>query len=197
MEEGLRERTRRAVRAELAEVAIGLFVRQGFDDTTVEDIARAAGMTKRSFFRYFPTKEDVVFDGVDLTAEKVVADIAARPVEEDPWDSLHHVLRAWQEEIHAGEQVLATLRLIEATPALVGRLHQRRTEWRRRVSDALQGRPGADIDAYTADLLTNAATAVLDAVSSQWVRSNGRANRSALLEQGFVQLHVQRSLRQA
>ncbi|WP_239768979.1 TetR family transcriptional regulator [Streptomyces sp. CL12-4] len=197
MEEGLRERTRRAVRAELAEVAIGLFVRQGFDGTTVEDIARAAGMTKRSFFRYFPTKEDVVFDGVDLTAEKVVADIAARPAEEDPWDSLHHVLRAWQEEIHAGEQVLATLRLIEATPALVGRLHQRRTEWRRRVSDALQGRPGADIDAYTADLLTNAATAVLDAVSSQWVRSNGRANRSALLEQGFVRLHVKRNMRPA
>ncbi|MFJ8806354.1 TetR family transcriptional regulator [Streptomyces sp. NPDC102490] len=194
MEEGLRERTRRAVRAELADVAIGLFVRQGFDDTTVEDIARAAGMTKRSFFRYFPTKEDVVFDGIDLTGEKVVADIAARPAEEDPWDSLRQVLRAWQEEIHAGEQVLATLRLIEATPALVGRLHQRRAEWRRRVSDALRNRPGAGIDAYTADLLTNAATAVLDAVSSQWVRSNGRANRSALLEQGFRQVHVNRDL---
>ncbi|MET7322776.1 TetR family transcriptional regulator [Streptomyces sp. NPDC005549] len=197
MEEGLRERTRRAVRAELAEVAIGLFVRQGFDDTTVEDIARAAGMTKRSFFRYFPTKEDVVFDGVDLTGAKVVGDIAARPAEEDPWDSLHHVLRAWQEEIHASEQVLATLRLIEATPALVGRLHQRRVEWRRRVSEALQSRPGAGIDAFTADLLTNAATAVLDAVSSQWVRSNGQANRSALLEQGFTQVHVRLDLRQA
>ncbi|MFH9569352.1 TetR family transcriptional regulator [Streptomyces sp. NPDC017454] len=190
MKEGLRERTRRAVRAELAEVAIGLFTHQGFDETTVEDIARAAGMTKRSFFRYFPTKEDVVFDGVDLTGEKVVADIAARPADEDPWDSLHHVLRAWQEEIHASEQVLETLRLIEATPALVGRLHQRRTEWRRRVSDALQDRPGAAIDPYTADLLTNAATAVLDAVSSQWVRSDGQANRPALLDQGFMQIHV-------
>ncbi|MBO8191841.1 TetR family transcriptional regulator [Streptomyces oryzae] len=197
MGEGLRERTRRAVRAEIAEVAIGLFVRQGFDNTTVEDIAQAAGMTKRSFFRYFATKEDVVFDGVDLTGEKVVADIAARPAEEGPWECLQHVLGAWQEEIHASEQVLATLRLIEATPALVGRLHQRRTEWRRRVSDALQGRPGVDIDAYTADLLTNAATAVLDAVSSEWVRSDGKAKRSALLEQGFRQLHVDPNLRQA
>ncbi|WP_063802690.1 MULTISPECIES: TetR family transcriptional regulator [unclassified Streptomyces] len=190
MKNGLRERTRRAVRAELAEVAIGLFTRQGFDETTVEDIARAAGMTKRSFFRYFPTKEDVVFDGVDLTGEKVVADIAARPADEDPWDSLHHVLRAWQEEIHASQQVLETLRLIEATPALVGRLHQRRTEWRRRVSDALHDRPGAEIDPYTADLLTNAATAVLDAVSSQWVRSDGQANRPALLDQGFLRIRV-------
>jgi AcrR family transcriptional regulator len=197
MKDGLRERTRRAVRAELAEVAIGLFAHQGFDETTVEDIARAAGMTKRSFFRYFPTKEDVVFDGVDLTGEKVVADIAARPADEDPWDSLHHVLRAWQEEIHAGEQVLGTLRLIEATPALVGRLHQRRTEWRRRVSDALQDRPGAEIDPYTADLLTNAATAVLDAVSSQWVRSDGQADRPALLDQGFTQIRIVHSTPQA
>ncbi|XRQ10067.1 TetR family transcriptional regulator [Actinomadura welshii] len=196
MQEGLRERTRRAVRAELAEVAIGLFSRQGFEETTVEDIARAAGMTKRSFFRYFPTKEDVVFDGVDLTGEKVVADIAARPADEHPWDSLHHVLRAWQEEIHASERILDTLRLIEATPALVGRLHQRRTEWRRRVSDALQHRPGADIDSYTADLLTNAATAVLDAVSTQWMRSDGHANRPALLDRGFMQIHVDSSTRQ-
>ncbi|WP_280437157.1 TetR family transcriptional regulator [Nocardia carnea] len=190
MTEGLRERTRRAVRAELAEVAMGLFTRKGFDETTVEEIAGAAGMTKRSFFRYFPTKEDVVFDGVDLTGEKVVADIAARPVGEDAWESLHLVLGAWQGEIQAGEQILATLRLIEATPALVGRFHHRRTEWRQRVSEALRNRPGADIDAYTADLLTNAATAVLDAVSSEWVRSGGKADRTALLDRGFGQIDV-------
>ncbi|MFH8709566.1 TetR family transcriptional regulator [Streptomyces rubrogriseus] len=196
MKEGLRERTRRAVRAELAKVAIDLFARQGFDETTVEDIARVAGMTKRSFFRYFPTKEDVVFDGIDLTGESVVADIAMRPAGEGPWECLRQVLQAWQEEIHASEQALATIRLIEATPALAGRLHQRRTEWHRRVSDALRDRPGTDLDPYTADLLTNAATAVLDAVSSQWARSDANADRPALLDQGFNQVHVDLSPRQ-
>ncbi|MGY6653707.1 TetR family transcriptional regulator [Amycolatopsis sp. TRM77291] len=192
MSEGLRERARRVVRAEIAEIAIDLFTRQGFENTTVDQIARAAGMTKRSFFRYFPTKEDVVFDGVDLTGEDVVADIAARPADEDPWDSLHHVFRARQDDIQASEQVLVTLRLIEATPALVGRLHQRRAEWRRRVSDALKDGRGAEIDAYTADLLTNTATAVLDAVSSHWVRSGGKSDRRRLLDQGFTQVHVAR-----
>ncbi|NED17799.1 TetR family transcriptional regulator [Streptomyces sp. SID9913] len=118
------------------------------------------------------------------------ADIAARPAGEGPWECLHQVLRAWQDEIHASEQVLATIRLIEATPALAGRLHRRRTEWRRRVSDALQDRPGTGLDPYTADLLTNAATAVLHAVPSQWARSNGTADRSALLDQGFHQVPV-------
>ncbi|SDU37303.1 TetR family transcriptional regulator [Amycolatopsis keratiniphila] len=185
MPEGLRERTRRAVRAELAEVAIDLFARQGFEETTVDEIARAAGLTKRSFFRYFPTKEDAVFDSIDVTGENVVAAIGARPAEEDPWTSLQHVLRHWQEEIHASERTLATHRLIETTPALGGRLHQRRTEWRRRVSDALRDRPGAGLDGFTADLLTNAATAVLDAVSAEWLRSGGTADRVTLLDRGF------------
>lgn len=193
MSEGLRERTRRAVRAELAEVAIGLFARQGFEETTVEEIARAAGLTKRSFFRYFPAKEDVVFDGIDLTGEKVVADLGARPAEEDPWASLQHVLRRWQEEIHASERTLATLRLIETTPALGGRLRQRRAEWRQRVSDALRDRPGAGLDAFTADLLTNAATAVLDAVSSAWLRSGGTADRLSLLDRGFARVRLAES----
>lgn len=196
MTEGLRERTRRAVRAEIAQVALDLFIRKGFDETTVEEIADSAGMTKRSFFRYFPTKEDVVFDGIDLTGEKIVTGIAARPPEENSWTALHHVLRAWQDEIHTGERVLATLRLIETTPALIGGLHHRRTEWRRRVGEALQSRPGANIDAYTADLLTNTATAVLDAVSSEWVRSGGKVDRSALLDQGFGQIHVGPTARQ-
>ncbi|TNM27534.1 TetR family transcriptional regulator [Streptomyces sedi] len=178
------------MRAELAAMATDLFARQGFDETTVEDIAQAAGMTKRSFFRYFPTKEDVVFDGIDLTGESVVADIAARPADEGPWECLHQVLRAWQEEIHASERALATMRLIEATPALTARLLQRRTEWRRRVSDALRSRPGAELDPYTADLLTNAATAVLDAVSGQWARADGDADRRALLDRGFDQVRV-------
>lgn len=190
MNEGLRERARRAVRAEIAEVAAELFTRQGFENTTVDEIAQAAGMTKRSFFRYFPAKEDVVFDRVDLTGESVVAEIAARPASESPWECLHHVLRTWQESIHASEEVLATLRLIEATPALTGRLHHRRIEWRRRVGEALRNRPGSDLDAYTADLLTNAATAVLDAVSSEWARSGGKKDRRALLDQGFNRLHV-------
>ncbi|MFI5720837.1 TetR family transcriptional regulator [Nocardia sp. NPDC051750] len=193
MAEGLRERTRRAVRAELTEVAIGLFARQGFEATTVEEIARAAGMTKRSFFRYFPTKEEAVFGGIDLTGEQVIADLAARPAGEDPWDSLHFVLRNWQDEIHASEQMLAVLRLVEVTPALGGRLHQRRAEWRQRVSDAVRQLPGAEIDSFTADLLTNTAVAVLDAVSGEWLRSGGTADRAALLDRGFALARVRES----
>ena len=58
--DGLRSRVRRAMRAEVAAAALELFITQGFDNTTIDQIAAAAGMSRSSFFRYFPTKEDTV-----------------------------------------------------------------------------------------------------------------------------------------
>lgn len=150
---------------------------------------QAAGLTKRSFSRYFPAKEDAVFGGVEGTGEQVVDDIRARPGDEDPWRSLHQVLRRWQ-QIHASEQALASLRLIESTTSLRARLHEKRAHWRQQVSDALRDRPDAGLDAFTADLLTNAATAALDTVSHEWLRSGGTADRAALLDRAFTLIRL-------
>lgn len=185
MSEGLRERTRRAVRAELAAVALDLFAEHGFEETTVEEIARAAGLAKRSFFRYFPAKEDAVFEGIDVTGEQVVRDLLARPAGEAPWRSLRVALLESERRIHASGQAVASLKLIESTPSLRARVHEKRSQWRREVGQALRDRPGTDLDAFTADLLTNAATAALDTASQAWLRSGGTADRAALLERAF------------
>jgi AcrR family transcriptional regulator len=186
MADTLRDRTRRAVRAEIAETAVALFAERGFDETTVEDIARAVGMTKRSFFRYFPTKEDAVFAGTEVLVEQVVADLEARPAGETPWECLHQVLRHWQERIYSSGAELAGERLIQSTPALRARLHQKRELWRQAARDVLVSR--GRLDEFSADLLTNAATAVLDSVGREWIRTDGRADRAALLDRGFAAL---------
>ncbi len=87
----LRERTRLAVRAELIEVGQRLFVRQGYENTTVEQIAAAAGMSKRSFFRYFETKEDIVLGKYERSGQQFCEALSARPAEEDLWTSMRHV----------------------------------------------------------------------------------------------------------
>jgi len=189
---GLRERTRRAVRAEIAEIALRMFADRGYEKTTVDDIARAAGLTKRSFFRYFPSKEDAAFAQIDVLGETVVDEIRRRPADEPPWTCLHQVLRHWDQATSTGElpseQELASYRLIESTPVLRAKLRERREQWRRDVSKALRERPGTTIDRFTADLLTSAGLAILESVAAEWQRTDGTADRGALLDRAFTLL---------
>lgn len=65
---------------------------------------------------------------------------------------------------------------------------QKRESWRQAARDALVERSGGALDGVTADLLTNAATAVLDSVAQEWVRTDGRAVRAELIDRGFALL---------
>src|SRR6266568_401324 len=75
----VRERTRRAVRGELAQLAADLFVEKGYDETTIDDLAAAAGMSKRTFFRYFASKEELVMGKYEFFGQQLAEDLAARP----------------------------------------------------------------------------------------------------------------------
>src|SRR6267378_4266859 len=67
MEEGLgrRERRKRATRTQIAERAMDLFVRRGFDRVTVSEIAEEAGVSRMTVFNYFQRKEDIFFDRIE------------------------------------------------------------------------------------------------------------------------------------
>jgi AcrR family transcriptional regulator len=80
---------RDAVRADLARVAIDLFTRHSFESVTVEDIARAAGISARTFFRYFPSKDDIVLDLVVRLQDRLIAAFADRPAQEGVVGALH------------------------------------------------------------------------------------------------------------
>jgi AcrR family transcriptional regulator len=84
----LRERAKRAVQAELLDIAQRLFVEQGYEATTVDQIATVAGMSKRSFFRYFGSKEDLVMGKYERLGEDLAASLAARPPQEPLWTAL-------------------------------------------------------------------------------------------------------------
>jgi AcrR family transcriptional regulator len=184
-QKGLRDRTRAAVRAELAALALELFAEHGFEETTVDDVARAAGMSKRSLFRYFATKEDMVLGAVDSMGDAVADELRGRPADEDPWQSLRTVLCAWEERIATSADRLARLRLIEETPALHARHAQRRETARRQIAAALRERPGSNLDPFAADLLTAAAGAALEAASREWLRTDGETDRTLLTARAF------------
>lgn len=125
----LRERTRQAVREDISRSAWVLFAERGFEGTTVEQIADAAGMSKRSFFRYFANKEQVVLDRLLLSGSEIADAMAARPAEEAAWPALRAALepavRAQEQQAYRTRALLTMLR----EPGLRATLQERQHRW--------------------------------------------------------------------
>ncbi|MEV0171288.1 TetR family transcriptional regulator [Streptomyces sp. NPDC050803] len=85
---GRREAHKAATRKALQEAAHRMFEERGYAQTTVRDIAAAAGVTERTFFRYFPSKEDLVLDEVLDLIPVMRAHVVARPAGEDPYTAV-------------------------------------------------------------------------------------------------------------
>jgi len=88
---GLRERKKQETRQGLRSAALRLTAERGLDRVTVEDIAQVADVSVRTFFNYFPSKEEAVIGAEPESMEQIKALISARPVDEEPFLSLHAV----------------------------------------------------------------------------------------------------------
>ncbi|HMQ03167.1 MAG TPA: TetR family transcriptional regulator [Pyrinomonadaceae bacterium] len=117
----LRDRKRHAVRAGISEVAQELFVSKGYEATTIDEIAAAAGMSRRTFFRYFASKEDVLTGRFELVADDMVVALEERRASESAWDSLRHAfdpLINYYRDPHRRERDAVTWLLIETNQDL-------------------------------------------------------------------------------
>ena len=117
MNVGLRETKKLQTRQTIAETAMGLFAKRGFDHVTVAEIASAAGVSEKTVFNYFPTKEDLFFDEVPARAQALAAAVRGRR----PGDSVVAALRRLHAEhvSRFGDPGFATFaRIIEDSPAL-------------------------------------------------------------------------------
>ncbi|MFD4865789.1 TetR/AcrR family transcriptional regulator [Streptomyces sp. NPDC058412] len=151
---GLRERKKRRTRDALLRAALLLFLSQGYERTTVDEITDAVDVSQRTFFRYFANKEEVVFAVQDLTEEHFVASLHARPAAEGPLEAMRGaVLAAWDTVEEALADVvpvdlyMRSYRLIECTPALLAVHLRRSTELEERISRLIAAREGLDVDA--------------------------------------------------
>ncbi|MDN3239019.1 TetR/AcrR family transcriptional regulator [Glycomyces tritici] len=185
---GLRERTRNMVRAELAQAALELFVEQGFEATTVEQIAAATGLSRRSFHRYFSSKEDVFGQWFVETGRQLAAALAARPDEERPWPALRRSFDGVVQGLSEQPQSLLITRMILQTPALHATHLQKHALWRVALADVLQHRPsedGGELGQFAAASLVGAALAALDAAMTRWVGDDNEQSLGDLLDQAM------------
>lgn len=119
---GLRDRKKLQVRAALVEAALRLFAERGFDGVTVDEIAAAADVSRRTFFRYFATKEAVVFARREEQLERFRALVAEAPAAEAPFVTARRALLTLANDyVEHRRAILAVAALVRSSPSLVAR----------------------------------------------------------------------------
>lgn len=171
-EPGLRERKKQLTRDRIEASAMELFVRDGFEATTVEGIAAAADIAPRTFFHYFATKEDVVLTDYADRLRRLLDHLATRPPAEPPWERLRQAFRSVAAEDSERRELMASrLRLMADAPTVAARSLLVQSGWERDLASVLASHPGArDGGGPTPELLAAAALAAMRASIQQWLR---------------------------
>jgi len=188
----LRERTRQLVRAELMTIAMGLFARQGYEATTIDELAQTAGVSKRTFFRYFGSKEELVLGNQESIGQELADALAARPGTESPWLALRRTfdLVIVRMDAHP-DRARVLLRMLNETPALMASQLARRSRWRDLLVPHLLDRLDPPVSGESdprALAMAGAALACYEAVQGTWLSSGGTARVAELMDQAMSAL---------
>ncbi len=175
-------------REELEQVAFGLFAERGFDATTVDDIATAAGIGRRTFFRYFASKNDVVWGDFDSALENLRAQLAEVPFAVPLMEGVAAAVKAFN-QLPAGaeEQHRVRMALVLHTPALQAHSTLRYAGWRAVIAEHVAARTAAVDGDFGPRLLAHQVLASAVAAYEQWLAQPG-SDLDALLEGALSRL---------
>lgn len=148
--------------------ALELYVRQGFEQTTVEEIAQSVGLTERTFFRHFADKREVLFDGQDMLQQAFLDGVRAAPPSASPLEMVTAALavsaeffaderRPWSRQRHA---------VITANPGLLERELLKRASLKAVVAGALRARGVAE---RAAVLAAETGVTVFSVAFAEWI----------------------------
>jgi AcrR family transcriptional regulator len=167
-----RSGTRNTVRERLVSAAFAQFADRGFEATTVDDIAQQAGVSRRTFFRHFATKEDAVFPDHDAIRAFVAADLERRRGEPPLAAVCAAVSLVLDDYVRNRDVSLARFQLTRSITALrdreVTNVHQYQRLFARYLADVL-----APADAVTAELMAAAVVAGHNSVLREWLVTGG------------------------
>jgi len=193
----LRARTREAMRQEVAAAAVRLFLDRGFDAVTTTEIAAAAGISPRSFFRYFETKEDVVLGSLRETGVRVRDALASRTAEEPAWEALRMALRVVvHTPVHPTEDLVAMAGLLLNTPSIQARSLQKRQDWEELLVPEVAQRltpstdPGSMELHDRARIVVGAALAAMNVATHAWLRTGATSDPVAHLDAAMATIQV-------
>jgi AcrR family transcriptional regulator len=170
--DGLRVRKKRATRSALHDAALRLTLERGIEHVTVEEISAAANVSVRTFFNYFPSKEQAVLgDMITIVAERATAAIQSAPT---VLDGLREVALAVASDTQPQrEQVLMRWQVLERHPSLLPHMFSRFTEFERVLTSALAARTGGRPDDAYPELGAAIAGTALRVAVRRWTLGHG------------------------
>jgi AcrR family transcriptional regulator len=185
-----RERKKIETRAALEAAALRLFAEQGYERTTVEEIAEAADVAVRTFFRYFQSKQHVLYGDVALNITgRMRAALDARPGTESPVAAVGAALEGMElGDSGQQQQVLDRLRLMERLPELAGTYHMIFQQLHEVIAEYVADRTGLHpVDLYP-QLLAAAATGAVKAALAVFEAAAGRQGIAELRAAAYTAL---------
>src|SRR5438270_2050549 len=182
--EGLRERHRKRTAADLEAAALDLFSEKGFDAVTIDDIAAAADVSRRTFFRYYASKEDVILSDHPKRLGELQAALNRRPAGEPALTALRHAIMSLVSTYEeAREHMLRRFRLMNTTPALEARSLCLQRNWETSVTEMLAERMGVDPAADLRPGVVAATTmAAMRVATANWLAGGGHADLPVIVD---------------
>jgi AcrR family transcriptional regulator len=170
----------------LSEAALTLFGERGFDNTTVADIAERAGLTKRTFFRYFADKREVLFAGGAALQEILVTGVAAAPESAAPLDAVASALEATADMFEERRDfAIRRQQVIAANPELQERELIKLASLGVAIAHALRDRGVRD---PAASLTAHLGITVFTVAFERWVRPANRKDLRRLMHESLAEL---------
>jgi AcrR family transcriptional regulator len=184
----LRERKHEFVLREIERAAWDLFATVGFDKATVEAISRNAGVSRRTFFRYFRTKEELLSFSVEHFGQRVAQRFEEAPKSRKPLAALEDaILSVMREEMHDTRQPKEMLGLMFEEPNLRGRFLCALSRWVPALGKELAKRKAYRGDAARCSLVAALYCTAFDQAHLRWYR-DGTGDLPAHMKRAFRQL---------
>ena len=185
---GLREKNKLATRVEMSRFGIDLFLKKGFANTTIDEIVEPLGIAKRTFFRYFDVKEDLVFAWYEDLTTDLVNELRARPQQEKPFEAvcktLSSLLKMYDEN---PEWARSMMRLSMETPSLIGKSFEKRVLWEKAFAAVLIEREGKKtMSPLRAHIIAGVAMTAFANATGEWFANGGKAKLRPIVERAFA-----------
>lgn len=175
-------------RRRLQEAALELYAERGFAETSVAAVAERAGLTERTFFRYFPDKREVLFDGEDRLRALLVGAVGAVPGAATPLEAVTAGLGALVAEFQPRRDTIRKrARIVAAYPELRERELIKLASWSAALEEALRGR---GITGPAAKVAGEVGVAVFHAAYQRWTDGGQEKDLAELVGEALVDLRA-------